>query len=346
VHAGPIGASGRRPAARLRTWGAGALLALCGTLAGCGPTSFLITPVPARHELEEHVLLRESLLATRKLVVLDVDGVLANERTRKLLGPDGENPVALFKEKLDRAAADPAVRAVVLRLNTPGGGVTASDLMYAELLAFRQRTGKPVIASMLDVAASGGYYVACGADQIYATPTTITGSIGVIAVFPEFSGTMQKLGISVNAIKSGPMKDAGSPFRPMSDREREQFQAMITQMYERFVAVVHRHRAEIPLEELRELADGRVFLGEEARAAGLVDHIGTVADALRGAKAAAGLADRKVLVVQYARPPAYRANVYAEAPAVPAQVNLVNLALPDWLDSPAPRFLYLWAPGW
>ncbi len=315
-------------------------------LPGCGPTSFLITPVPADRGLREHVLLREGLWATRKIALIDVDGILKNSRARSLTGLVGENPVAFFKEKLDRAARDKRVRAVVVRINSPGGGVTASDLMHAELQRFRQRTHKPVIACLLDVAASGGYYIACAADRIFAHPTTVTGSIGVIMIAPEFSGTMQKLGVRVNVIKSAELKDAGSFFRAMNPTDRAVFEQMIAQMYERFLEVVRRGRPGIPPERLRELADGRVYLAPAAQDHGLIDEIGTIEDAVRAAKAAAGLAGERVLVVSYARPLAHRPNVYARGDAPPAQVNLLNVQLPDWLHSPSPQFMYLWAPTW
>jgi protease-4 len=337
----------RRPRARrqrlplLAGW---ALLA--GLLAGCGPTSFLITPVRAVQDLEEHVLIRESVWAGKKIALIEVDGVLRNARDERLLGPAGENPVSLFREKLDKAAHDSLVKAVVVRINSPGGTVTASDLMYAELRRFRAEAKKPVIASMLDLGASGGYYLACAADRIYAHPTTVTGSIGVIMIAPEISGTMKKLGIRTNVFKSAELKDAGSPFREMTERDREVFQSIIDQMYARFLEVVAESRTGIDAERLRTLADGRVFLAPEAKEHGLVDEIGTLADALAAAKQVAGIAEEKVLVVQYARPLSHRANVYADAPAPPAQVNVVNVQLPDWLSSPSPQFLYLWAPGW
>ncbi|MCK4341746.1 MAG: signal peptide peptidase SppA [Phycisphaerae bacterium] len=321
-------------------------LFVAGLLLGCAPPSFLITPVPARQKLVEHVVERESVWATRKIALIDVDGVLTNARSSSLFGAVGENPVAVFTEKLDQAAADRHVRAVVIRINSPGGGVTASDLMYTELCRFRARSGKPVIAALLDIATSGGYYLACAADEIYAHPTTVTGSIGVIMLAPEFSGTMRKLGIQVNAIKSGDLKDAGSPFHEMSAEERAVFQGLIDQMYTRFFKVVARARGGIEPERLRKLADGRVYLGCEARENGLVDEIGTPRDAIRAAKRAAGLADKPIKVVQYSRPYLHRPNVYARTDQPPGQVNLVNIALPDWLDHPAPRFMYLWAPGW
>ena len=313
---------------------------------GCAPTSFIITPVSAKQELVEQVVKRDSFWASKKIAVIDVDGLITDARSSSLMGAVGENPVAAFAEKLDQAAEDKQVRALVVRINSPGGGVTASDLMYTELRSFRERTGKPVIAAMLDVAASGGYYLACAADRIYAHPTTVTGSIGVIMIAPEFSGTMLKLGVQVNTIKSGEMKDAGSMFRAMSDRDRAEFQGLVDRMYARFLAVVAAGRPGIPPERLRELADGRVYLGPEAKENGLVDEVGTLHDAIQAAKQAAGLGTQPIKVVQYSRPFVRRPNVYAEGDQPPGQVNLINVALPDWLNHPSPQFLYLWAPAW
>jgi len=315
-------------------------------LAGCGPTSFVVTPVPAKQGLTEEVVLSESVWATRKIALVDVDGVLQNTRSASLLGIAGENPVSLLTEKLDKAARDPNVKAVVLRINSPGGGVTATDLMYAELGRFRQRTGKPIIAALLDVAASGGYYLACAADRIYALPTTVTGSIGVVMIAPEISGTMLKIGLRMNVIKSGAFKDMGSPFREMDEGERAVFQGLIDGMYERFLAVVGQARRNVPPERLRQLADGRVFLGPEAKECGLVDAIGTPHDAIIAAKQAAGIGGLKVKVVQYGRPLAYRANIYSHTDGATGQVNLINVELPDWLTNPSPQLLYMWAPGW
>ena len=316
------------------------------TLAGCAPMSFLITPVPAGRDLVEHVLARDSIWRNDKIALIDVEGILRNQREQSLLGSPGDNPVALFKEKLDQAADDDHVKAVVLRINSPGGGVTASDLMYTELQRFKQQTGKPVIAAMLDVGASGAYYIACAADQIYAHPTTVTGSIGVIMVVPDFSGTMQKLGIRANIIKSAEMKDAGSPFREMSAADRAVFQGMIDAMYARFLNVVATARGGIDETRLKQLADGRVYLAPEALREGLIDELGTLHDALEAAKQAAGLEGRPIVVVEYARPHSHRPNIYSNAADRPAQVNLINIELPPWLGGASPKFMYLWAPGY
>ena len=315
-------------------------------LAGCTPMSFLITPVPQARDLVEFEVSRESAWAGKKIALIDVDGVLRNARDPSLFGPPGDNPVSVFKEKLDQAAGDDDVRAVVVRINSPGGGVTASDLMYTELVRFRERTEKPVFAALLDVAASGGYYIACAADKIYALPTTVTGSIGVVMVVPDFSGTMSKLGIRANVIKSAELKDAGSPFREMTEKDRAVFQEIIDAMYQRFLRVVADARTEIDESRLKLLADGRVFLASQAKEHGLVDELGTLADAIEAAKIAAGLEGKPIVVVEYACPLSHRPNIYAHTPQTPAQVNVVNLELPAWLKGPSPRFLYLWAPGW
>ncbi|MGE0482110.1 MAG: signal peptide peptidase SppA [Phycisphaerae bacterium] len=333
-----------------RDWRAKSVVLVLAGLAlaagGCGPTSFVITPVSAEPELVESVVMREGAFATRKIALVDIDGLLENGRRGSWLGLPAENPVATFKEKLDKAARDAAVRAVVLRINSPGGSVTASDLMYQEVCEFRRKTGKPVIASMMDLATSGGYYVACAADRILAQPTSVTGSIGVIMITPDLSGTMQKLGVRANVIKSGAMKDAGSPFREMSERDRAVFQGLIDRMYAAFVAVVARSRTNLGADRIRELADGRVYLAPEALELGLIDGTGSLNDSIVAAKELAKIAEQKVFVVQYARPVAHRPNVYAQPPGGPAQVNVVNLELPRWLSHPAPQFLYLWAPGW
>lgn len=345
----PAHLSSDRPArfgaAQTRT--ATMLLALfIAPLVGCGNMSLLITPVPTRQALEEHVLRRESAFASDRIAILDVDGLLSNARERPMIGPAGDNPVAVFKEKLDRAAADSRVKAVVVRINSPGGTVTASDLMFHELRAFKARTGKPVVAAMLDVAASGGYYIACAADEIVAHPTTVTGSIGVIMVLPEMSGLMGKIGVRTNVFKSGEMKDAGSPFREMGDAERAILQGLIDDMYERFVKVVRSGRPSIAEDRVRSIADGRIYTATQALEHRLIDRIGTLEDAISAARMRAGLVDRRVVIVQYARPLAYRANVYAAAPDGPAQVNYVNVDVGELLTPTAPQFMYLWAPGW
>lgn len=312
--------------------------------AGCVPSSFLITPVSTHARLEEQETERESLFARKKIALIDLDGMIQNARSSSLLGGDGENPVAFLKEKLDAARKDPAVKAIVLRINSPGGAVTATDLLYQEIKSFRQKTRIPVVAGLLDVAASGGYYLACACDRIVAMPTTVTGSIGVIMITPDVSAGLSKLGIRMNVIKSGALKDSGSPFRELGEEDRRVFQGLIQGMYERFLGVVQSGRTALSADRVRELADGRVFLGEEALKNGLVDELGDLNAAIDAARRLAGLGDQPIRIVQYARPYGYKPNIYSAGEAPAPQLNLINIQAPLGLNA-APQFMYLWSPG-
>jgi protease-4 len=229
-----------------------------------------------------------------------------------------------------------------LRINTPGGAVTASDIMYQDVLAFRHETGKPVVACMMDVAASGGYYIAMSCDQVYAHSTTVTGSIGVIMSMYNATGLTKLVGISSEAIKSGPNKDIGNPLRPMTDSERAILQGMVDKFYDQFVTVVAegRHLSE---ERVRVLADGRVYTGIEAQKLGLVDRVGYLEDAFTAAMGMAGIKD--AAVVTYDRGAGYRGSIYAAAPRIPTEINL-KLDLPGMSGGTGGAgFMYLWEPG-
>ncbi len=152
--------------------------------------------------------------AGARLAVIDVDGMLVNQN-REGLYDSGENPVASFREKLEAAAADPRVAAVVLRVNSPGGGVTACDILARELESFKAATRKPVVACLMDVAASGAYYLALGADRIVAHPTTITGGIGVVFNHVNLQDAMAQLNVTDDSVKAGALIDMGSVTRPL-----------------------------------------------------------------------------------------------------------------------------------
>lgn len=321
-----------------------AWLVLPMALVGCGPTGgYKITPIPVDKTLEETVIMREPGLAVAdKIAVIDVDGVIINARKGGLF-TRGDNPVSLLTEKLTAASNDNHVRAVVLRINSPGGGVAASNLMYDEIKHFKERTGRPVVAMMLDLAASGGYYVACACDDIIAHRTTVTGSIGVIMMTLDLSGALKRIYIKPNIIKSAPMKDSGSPFREMKPEDRAIFQNLIDGYHEQFVGVVDAGRPKLSTETVRELADGRIYSAQQALENGLVDRIGTMRDAVALAKQRSGA--KKVRVVMYHRPLGWTPNYYAHAPAGgPSTFNLINLNLSEWLTPATPKFLYLWAP--
>ena len=322
----------------LSTTGALAYLMIVG---GCAPTSFLITPFQSNRGLVETVVDRDSGFAWPKIAVIEVSGLLMNMAKPGLLG-SGEHPVSLFAEQLDRASRDSAVKAVLLKINSPGGTVVASELMYDELMHFKQETGKPVVAVMMDVAASGGYYLACACDQIVAQPSTVTGSIGVIMRTFDVSGTMNLLGIKSEAITSGPMKDLGSPYRGMKPAEREVFQHIIDDMYGRFVRAVAAGRPALDESAVRKLADGRVYTAGQALEAGLIDRIATMREVIADLKTQVGVKAARVVI--YHRPRDYKPTYYARGPGSPMELNVLKIELPPLL-SMTPQFLYLWAPG-
>ena len=275
-----------------------------------------------------------------KIAIIDVDGLIMNARSSGLLS-DGDNPVSLFREKLDAAANDKHVKAIVLRINSPGGAVTASDIMYQDLVNFRKETGKPVVACMMDVAASGAYYLAMGSDRVYAHPTTITGSVGVIMSLYNASGLLTKIGLSSDPIKSGPNKDLGNPARPMTPEERAILQGMVDSFYGQFVGIVAKGRG-LPEDDVRKLADGRVYTGLDAKKLHLVDEVGYLEDAIHAAMDMAGIADARVVV--FDRGDGFHGSIYAGMPKIPSKID-VKLDLPGLNPTAGATFMYLWEPG-
>jgi protease-4 len=321
--------------------------ALSLALAGCC-NGITLTPSFSGAAVEETLVAPAChWLCRDKVALIDVEGVIVNARTGGLFSP-GENPVSTFRERLDAVACDGRVKAVVLRINSPGGGVTASDIMYRDLMAFREQTHLPVVACMMDVAASGGYYLAMAADRVYAHPSTVTGSIGVIMPLYNAAGLLGTVGVKSDPIKSGPNKDLGNPARPMTGAERLILQGMVNSFYEQFVEVVARGRKHcLTPEQVRRLADGRVYTGVDAKKLGLVDEVGYLEDALCCALKMAGLDD--AAVVAYDPGGGYRGSIYARA-GIPKDIN-VKVDVPALsglagLTGPgASGFMYLWEPG-
>ncbi len=188
-------------------------------------------------------------------------------------------------QQLKKYRENIGIRAIVLRIDSPGGGVAASQEIYEEVKKTREY-GKPVVVSMGAVAASGGYYVAMGASRVVANPGTITGSIGVISQFVHVNEMLEKIGVTSTTIKSGALKDAGSPFRASNETDKRSFQEMIDDVYDQFVSTVAEER-KMEKSAVKKYADGRVFTGRKAYEFGLVDTLGTYQDAIT---IAAGLA--------------------------------------------------------
>ena len=310
--------------------------------AGCGTPSFLVTPVSNTSRLEEVEVQGGKGWSPSKVAIIEVEGMLMNAKTGGFLAPT-ENKLSLFTQQLERAAADQRVKAVVLRINSPGGTVTCSDTMYDMVKKFRAKTKKPVISSTQEVCASGAFYVACGSDVIIAEPTSVVGSIGVIFETFDLAGAMQKLGIHSEAIKSGPLKDMGSPFKPLDPAARDVMQGMINEYYARFVGVVKGSRTTLTdPAKLQMATDGRVFSGEQAQALGLVDRVGRLEDAIALAKEMSKSPEAGV--VMYKRPFGYSGSIYAEDATPTPKAGVVALNLPE-SELFLPRgFYYLWQP--
>lgn len=194
-------------------------------------------------------------------------------------GKPWEKGVEQWERKLKIMAADPNVKAIVLDINSPGGSVGAVQELYSQILRVRKEHGKPVVALFGDVAASGGYYIASACDRIVAHPGSLTGSIGVIFEVTNLQGLFNKIGFKMDPIKSGKHKDIGSPARPMTPEERALLQAVINDAYGQFVQAVADGR-HIPVDEVKKLADGRVFSGTQALENHLVDKLGDSTDAV------------------------------------------------------------------
>lgn len=314
------------------------------TAAGCGSQAFHIELVPTSKSLKETVIQKaDGLIAFDKIAVIDVDGLMVNRRRSGLLRT-GENPVSLFVEKLDKAAADRSVKAVVLRLNSPGGTVSASDIMHHRLLEFKRKTGKPVVACVVGLGCSGAYFLACGCDGIVIQPSGVTGNIGTIFQTFSVAGTMEKIGVEAVAIKSGKLKDMASPLHDLTEDERQVLQGVIDEHYSQFLEVVRQGRPKLDERKIRDLADGRVFTAKQALREGLVDKIGYLDDGIEWAGEITGVEKAKVVI--YHRPTSYKPNVYGSASAnSEGLMPLINIDMLDWLSPGESQFLYLWQPA-
>lgn len=228
-----------------------------------------------------------------KIVLIPISGIISDTSAESILW---QKPgiVSVVQDSLKQAAKDNGVKAVILVIDSPGGGITASDKIYNSVIRFKEKTNKSVVVCMQDMAASGGYYIAVAADKIVAHPTTITGSIGVIMPIVNFSELIGKYGIKDASIKSGKMKDIGSPLKSMLPAEEKVLNDIIMEMYTRFVTLISIGR-NMPVEQVKLIADGRIYTGTQALQNGLVDQVGYIDDAINVAKELAGIEEAKVI---------------------------------------------------
>jgi len=276
-----------------------------------------------------------------KIALIEIEGVLLEVAKPTQLGlTEEESTVARVRAQLDKAAKDRAVKAVVLRLHSPGGTATASEIIYGEIQRFKAKKPVPVVAQLVGIATSGAYYAAMAADSVYANPTTVTGSIGVIFVSVNVSGLMAKLGLADQTITTGLYKDVGSPLRPMTPDDRALMQGVLNDLYQRFVQVVAAGRPQLPAARVAELADGRIYSATQAQANGLVDGIADLPTTIDVVRRRAGL--EEVRVVAYHRKREWRENLYTLPPSLETFTAKPS-ALLDLLHTPT--FAYLWWPG-
>jgi len=241
------------------------VLALIGLLVAAVVVSSLFTSL----------LLDSGWPVGAKVAVVRIEGVILDSREAI--------------EELRKFRENPSIKAIVLRIDSPGGGVVPSQEIYAEVLKARTEGRVKIVASMGNLAASGGYYIAAATDKIVANPGTLTGSIGVIMELANVQGLLEKVGVQSVVIKSGKHKDLASPFRTMSPEERALLQDVLDDVHDQFIQAVAAGRA-MKVEQVRELADGRIFTGRQARTAKLVDELGDLQDAIKLAARMGGIA--------------------------------------------------------
>jgi len=309
-------------------------------LSGC-----FFSLLPKVEPLEEKVLEGKG---KPKILLLELDGLISfKEGTDRLNLTTRPSKVAFFREALRKAENDPDLAGVIVRINSPGGTVTASDVIYHEIRSFKEKKKIPIYAYIMELGASGGYYVACASDRIVASPTAITGSIGVIAMKFNIEGLLSKVGVSEETYKSGPKKDFGLPFRPSTEEEKKMLQGIIDRLYARFVEVVSTNRQKLLSEsEVKTLADGRILTAGEALAVKLIDQVSYLDRAIDQMKEELGIDQAQV--VTYIRPRTFKSNIYSGYSEQPLQgpqvVNLISVNAEELSLLSGVQFMYLWNP--
>jgi protease-4 len=280
-----------------------------------------------------------------KILLMSIAGFIAEkEKSDRLELQKTPSLVSEVREALQKAGEDPDIAGVILKINSPGGTVAASDIIHHELMHFREKKQVPLYACITGLGTSGAYYIATAADRIFSHPNAITGSIGVIAFKFNIEGLMTKIGVQDETIKSGEKKDLFSPFRPLTFEERKILQEVIDGLHARFIDVVYARRKEaIDRSGLESLADGRIYTASTALESRLIDHIAYMDDVISEMKGSLGLKDAKI--VSYQRTGEYAGTIYSSYPAHDS--SLTDL-LGSYADgrSPLPgvAFLYLWNP--
>lgn len=308
-------------------------------IAGCRAT-VNVPLVPEIGALHEEVLEGEG---KDKILLLNISGFISSKKQPLSLLSKGPSLQEEIREALQMAEADCAIRGVILRINSPGGTITSTDIVYHEIMSFKKKRGIRIVACMMDVAASGGYYLATAADEIVAHPTTITGSIGVIALKFNVEGLMNRLGIRNETVKSAEMKDFWSPFRASTKEEREIIQNIIDRQHRIFCDAITKGRKSLTKADVERLADGRIYSADQALESGLIDRIGYLDDTIESLKK--DLKIEKATIITYSRPGTYNGTIYSGSSAPsPRITNLLSIDDPAWISNSGIHFMYLWMP--
>lgn len=313
---------------------------LCIFFTGCAVVQ--IPLFPSLQPLEEKVLEGKG---QAKILLLDISGIISEKKESKGVGLSQKiSLVSRVKEELQKAEGDSSIAGVIIKINSPGGSVTATDIIYHELMQYKKQAGVRIVACLTGTATSGAYYVASAADEIVAHPTSVTGNIGVIAMKFNVEKLLSKIGIQEETIKSGEKKDILSPFRPSTPEEKDIIQTIINTLHERFVNVVLAGRKTVlSREEVERLADGRIFTADQALEFKLIDRVGYLDDAVKGMKNSLDLKEAKLIA--YSRPGTYKGTIYSGLPVTsPKEINLIAIN-GDGLDLLSRvQFMYLWRP--
>jgi protease-4 len=268
-----------------------------------------------------------------RIVLVEISGFLS---TARRIGPLGmtsrPSSVEEVRRVLEVAAKDARVKGLLLRINSPGGTVTASDIIYHEISSYSKKLHWPVVACLMEIATSGAYYLALAAQDIVTHPTTVTGAIGVVALKMDIQGLLRKVGVRVEVYKSGTEKDTWFPFRPSSQEEQRHIQTIIQGFSNRFFSLLKERRS-LSLPEWEVAKSGRVFGAPEAQRLHLVDKVGYVEDAFEEVKRLSGIKEARL--VAYLPEGTTEANIYSgPPPSPPALLNLLAMG----------QAAYLWMP--
>lgn len=291
--------------------------------------------------------LREQVIegkGSAKILLMDITGFISErDKESLLLGPTSPSLVSRVREILQKAENDTSIAGVIIRINSPGGTITASDIIHHDIVRFKDRKKVPVYACIMSVGTSGGYYIATAADNITAHPTSIMGSFGVIMMTMNIEGLMNKIGVSELTIKSGDKKDILSPFRTATPEEKQIVQAIINQFHKKFIdTIIARPGNILSRKDIESLADGRIYSSEQALNAKLIERVGYLDDVIAEMKKQIGVTDAKIIT--YYHPGSYKGTIYSSSTAESTRAaGIFNVGNGfDWFGET--QFLYLWRP--